>query len=69
MERMVHSWGVNEGKREVLTEWRGRCRTMWSAEDKKLASAEYAKFKKGKFGNEGDNNVDYSVALACQVNS
>ena len=60
MERMVHSWGVNEGKREVLTEWRGRCRTMWSAEDKKLASAEYAKFKKGKFGNEGDNNVDYS---------
>ena len=59
MERMVHSRGVNEGKRGVLTEWRGRHRTIWSAEDKKLASAEYAKFKRGRFGGEDGNNVDY----------
>jgi hypothetical protein len=58
MERMVHSWGVNEGKKNALTEWRGRRRTMWSAEDKALASAEYAKFKKGKFGDEDDDDID-----------
>jgi hypothetical protein len=59
MERMVHSWGVNEEKKNVLTEWRGRRRTLWSAEDKELASAEYAKHKKGKFGNDDDDAIDY----------
>ena len=58
IERMVHSWGVDEGKKNVLSEWRGRRRTMWSAEDKELASAEYRKFKKRKFGDEDDGEID-----------
>ena len=41
---------------------------MWSAEDKQLASAEYAKFKRGKFGDEDDNDIDY-IAMVDQVNS
>ena len=60
MERMVHSWGVNEEKKKILTEWRGRRRTMWSAEDKQLASAEYAKYKKRKFGCNDDDATDYT---------
>jgi hypothetical protein len=59
IERMVHSWGVNEHKKDVLTHWRGRSRTMWSAEDKKLASAEYDKHRKGRFGGDGDDEIDY----------
>jgi len=59
IERMMHSWGVNEEKKNVLTEWRGRNRTLWSAGDKELASAEYAKFKRGKLGDEDDNETYY----------
>jgi hypothetical protein len=58
IERMVHSWGVDEGKKNVLSEWRGRRRTKWSAEDKELASAEYGKFKKRKFGDADDGEID-----------
>ena len=60
MERMVHSWGVNEEKKNVLSNYRGRRRTLWSAEDKELASAEYAKYKKGKFGQDCNGEVDYT---------
>ena len=59
MERMVHSWGVDEEKKNILTEWRGRRRTMWTAADKEMASAEYAKYKKGKFGRDDDDAIDY----------
>ena len=57
IERMVHSWGVSEEKKDALTHWRGRSRTLWSAEDKKLANIEYAKFKKGMFGGDGDDEI------------
>jgi hypothetical protein len=60
IEKMAHSWGVNEEKKSALTQWRGRRRTIWSAEDKLLASAEYAKFKRGKFSDEDDNDIDYN---------
>jgi hypothetical protein len=56
MERMVHSWGVDEHKKDVLSRWRGRKRTMWTAEDKDLASAEYAKVKRVKFSDEDDDD-------------
>jgi hypothetical protein len=59
MERIVHSWGVDEAKKKILSEWRGRSRTLWSAEDKELAGSEYAKYKRGKFGHDGDGEIDY----------
>jgi hypothetical protein len=59
MERMVHSLGVDDHKKDILTHWRGRRRTMWTAEDKALASAEYAKFKRGKFGDDDDDDIDH----------
>jgi len=37
IEKMAHSCGVNEEKKSALTQWRGRRRTIWSAEDKLLA--------------------------------
>jgi len=57
IERMVHSWGVDETKKQALSWWRGRSRTLWSAEDKQLANAEYAKFKRSKFDDGDDNDV------------
>jgi hypothetical protein len=66
IEKMAHSWGVNEEKKSALTQWRGRRRTIWSAEDKLLASAEYAKFKRGKFSDEDDMTI---IAMVDQVNS
>ena len=32
---------------------------MWTAEDKALASAEYAKFKRAKFGDDDDDDIDH----------
>ena len=39
MERMVHAWKVDPGKRIILMDYRGRNRTKWSEEQKGVARA------------------------------
>jgi hypothetical protein len=39
MERMVHGWRVNTEKKEILAEYRGRNRALWSDEEKANARA------------------------------
>jgi len=46
IDRMVHSWGVDDEKKSVLQTFRERDRDMWSQEEKTLAKAEFAKWKK-----------------------
>jgi len=60
IDRMVHSWGVDDEKKSVLQTFRERDRDMWSQEEKTLAKAEFAKWKK-MFG--GDDEDDEMMAV------
>ena len=39
MERVVHAWKVDSGRRIILSKYRGRNRTLWSKEQKGVARA------------------------------
>jgi len=57
IDRMIHSWRVDRDKKEMLTAFRGRERTMWTAEEKAVRN-EYFNSSSHK-PIIGDDGMDY----------
>ena len=66
MERMIHGWRVDLRRREMLSDYRGRNRTIWNDEEKALARAENGSGKtKCTFSSGGDDDMDF-VDVDCR---
>jgi len=57
MERVMYSWRVDSSRREMLAAYRGRARTLWSAQEKEAAKSFYGRLQASSL--RGDKGMDY----------
>jgi len=57
IDRVMYSWRVDRGRREMLAKFRGRNRTLWSDTEKEAAKSHYGKF--GGSVEYTDDGMDY----------
>jgi len=65
INRVIWSWRVDKERRECLTAFRGRNRTMWSDEQKEAAKSHYGKFNRAT--RETDDGMDYITSIVTDL--
>jgi len=65
IDRVMYSWRVDRGRREMLAKFRGRNRTLWSDTQKEAAKSHYGKF--GRTVEYTDDGMDYIASDSTEL--
>ena len=68
IERVMYSWRVDNGRKAMLSEYRERARTLWSAEEKKAARSYYGRLQASKMQAQRNKGMDFITDVVADLN-